>query len=54
MQLIMQFVMHIFTPERILACHNKGVEYLLTQDIPALTFFIISKFCSKQNLTLTL
>jgi hypothetical protein len=30
--------MPIFTPELILACHNKGVEYLLIQDISALNF----------------
>ena len=42
MQLIMQFVKHMFTPEFIEACHTKGIEYLLTQNISALSVLFIN------------
>ena len=38
MQLNMWLVKQMFTPELILACHNEGVEYLLTQEISAFNF----------------
>ena len=40
--------------DRDKGCQNKGVEYLLTQDISAFHFLLICKQFKKHNSTLTI